>query len=221
MLCQLAAWHVAFFVFSATIQLMSRRVCRYNETREGCRKGDSCQFLHSGPSSRESRESGASSARQPPARPTSKAPRGVCNFYWEHGQCKREFDCRFEHRINPSIGSENTRHHAASPSAVDSIAPYLTEAGLAKLTGSGTDGFFSLEPSSRLSPHQVQQHLRTYIADQYRFPGPLQIYTFLKIINCATTNNSSWVCCAYFIYCITSDNFRLFKAPEEGQVRER
>jgi hypothetical protein len=187
---------------------MSRRVCRFNETREGCRKGDNCPFLHTGTSSRESRESGASPARQP-ARPTSKAPRGVCNFYWERGQCKREFDCIFEHKINPSIGADKTKHHAASPTAMDSIAPYLTEAGLAKLTGSGsgTDVFFSLGPDNRLSPQQVQQHLRTFISDQYRFAGPPQIYAFLKIINCATTNNSSWVCRADFICCITSDHF--------------
>jgi hypothetical protein len=71
------------------------------------------------------------------------------------------------------------------------VAPFLTEAGLAKIGGSGTDGFFSPDPSSTLSPTEAHNALKRYLSDNFRFKSTFEIYAFMKPLNSASASNEN------------------------------
>jgi len=166
---------------------MSRRpTCKFLNTPRGCRQGPNCKFSHdrsATPNSPVVRPSGSQSS---PAR-SQNTPAGVCNFYWSRGDCNRGFECRFKH-IN------SNRSQAASLSQGSATtAPFLAEGGLANITGSGVDAFFS-NPDRPLSPAEAHNHLRRFLFDDYRFRKPFDVYAFLVPFNSANSSNTSWVC---------------------------
>jgi len=180
---------------------MSDRTCHFFNTPGGCRRGTRCNFLHNDagtnrssptPSATQGRpirqqgnsSSGSSTARTPP---------GVCNFFWTSGTCNREFSCRFRHVQSspPNPTEHQTRgNHKIS---LDAIAPFLTADGLARVTGTGTDVYFSPDSNKDLSPTQAHAALRRFLSDDYRFLTTLEIYAFLRPLSSAHTANTSWV----------------------------
>ncbi|KAJ7217780.1 hypothetical protein GGX14DRAFT_438313 [Mycena pura] len=148
--------------------------CRFYNTPNGCKHGDRCSFSHnSRPSG-----SGPSNWRQAPQvlqrAPLPAAPRGVCNFYWSTGSCRREFDCRFEHTRNPSIASSS------------SLGPSPQSSGL----GPGADRF---SPSSEsLSPNQLHSHLKKYLRDDLRFEKTFSVYGFVTLLGSLDTSGPRW-----------------------------
>jgi hypothetical protein len=185
---------------------MSHAICRYYNTPKGCCRPN-CSFRHSGSPGGPSESMHGSSAPRasshlaphganPRTASSTNAPRGVCNFYWTSGKCKHEFQCRFRHTASPSVaasGSSQAAHVIQSTPAINDIAPFLTEAGLAKLTGTGTDFYFSNE-DAKLSPNEAHNYLKTFLYDDYRFRTTQHIYAFLTIITNASAMNASWVC---------------------------
>jgi hypothetical protein len=177
---------------------MSRKPCNFFSKPGGCRRGNMCSFSHGETGSSPTRSSGSN--RPPNARVQqanyANAPAGVCNFYWSTGKCNREFECRFRHTINPAVvtmtaDASSSEASTASP-AVDIIAPFLTEAGLSKVNGTGTDVFF-LNPASPLSPNEVHNHLKRFLYDDFRFRKTFDVYAFLTPISSANSSNSLWV----------------------------
>jgi hypothetical protein len=178
--------------------------CRYYNTPKGCHHGGRCKFLHTTDTKETQNLSRPSSSaspapRSPPnastRRPTSPSPplpRGVCRFYWENGSCKREFDCRFEHTYKTQTRS-TARLTVTSQAAEDLIAPFLTEKGLAKINGSGTDGFFAHTNSTSLSPTEAHSRLKRFLLDNFKFHTALQVYGFLILLSSANSANSLWV----------------------------
>ncbi|KAJ7593996.1 hypothetical protein C8J56DRAFT_925724 [Mycena floridula] len=141
-----------------------------------CRKGSSCTFRHD------------SSSQQVSAN-IDRAPSGFCNFYWTTGSCKREFNCRFKHERSSPTRSPSPKFFSAS-TPTNSISAFLTQEGLAKLTGSGTDAFFS---SNTLSPTAAHNALKSYLRDDFPgFVNSFQIYTFLDLIRSSSTTNTAW-----------------------------
>ena len=188
---------------------MARPTCRFHNLPGGCRQGANCKFSHTNRSTdrNETQASPCSSSsspltpRSPPTErqssPSSSIPlpRGVCRFYWETGNCRREFDCRFEHtqKMQPT-GNRFAGIAVASQAAQELIAPFLTEKGLAKLSGSGTDGFFAQDNLTSLSPTEAHSKLKRFLQDNFRFNTTLQIYAFLIPLISANTTNKLWVC---------------------------
>jgi hypothetical protein len=180
---------------------MPPRSCVFFNKPGGCRQGSQCRFLHpNGQRSPTPSESGRSSPVPSPSHSPSsrtshpRAPPGVCNYYWTTGTCNREFSCRFRH--TESSPRENTVHQPlrfTQPSAIDSIAPFLTEDGLARVTGTATDVFFSADSAKDLSPTEAHNALKKYLFDDYRFRTTFDIYAFLKPLSSANTANRSWV----------------------------
>lgn len=183
---------------------MSRRPCNFWNTPAGCRRGNACKFAHSTPGS----SSGAPVSppvRSPPRpnpvspnRVTSQdpaspqCPAGVCREFWTTGQCKKEFSCRFRHTRPPSL--DNTeRPNPALASGIDAIAPFLSENGLAKMMGSGTDGFYPLNASSTHSPTAVHNSLGRFLRDNFRFNATFDIYAFLVLLTSASATDPAWV----------------------------
>lgn len=187
---------------------MSRRPCRFYTTAKGCFKGDNCPQAHIGSlatpspspnastSSRQSSQGRRTSQTAPPTYPTSgQVPRGACTTFWSTGQCNREFSCRSRHISPPSTGNDvRPIGESAASSTINHIAPFLTEAGLAKITGSGTDGFYSVNASNGMhSPTDVRNSIQKFLRDNFRFNTTFDIYAFLVLLTSASTTNSSWV----------------------------
>lgn len=182
---------------------MSRRTCLYFNTPHGCRNGVRCTFLHTnpgtstGPSASPSPSGSRGRSSPNAARHNSSSrmgagnpPHGACNFYWTSGTCRREFACRFRH-VRPSHTDPTEPQTEINP--LDALAPYLTADGLARVTGTGTDVFFSSDTSKDISPSEAHNVLKRFLSDDYRFGTTLEIYSFLKPLSSAHTANKSWV----------------------------
>ncbi|KAG0698145.1 hypothetical protein DFH29DRAFT_943008 [Suillus ampliporus] len=187
---------------------MSRR-CHFYNSPGGCRRGTSCTFEHirnaerrggdGRPSSPSVSSDGSPSRRdaQGPQRqtsPSSPPPRGVCRFFWETGRCFREFDCRYAHTLRQGQDGIRSPQPFAIPTraAQEFIAPFLTEKGLAKLVGGGTDGYFPQDATTSLTPSETQSRLRRFLRDDFRFKTAPEIYGFLIPLSSANLQNASW-----------------------------
>ncbi|KAJ7593987.1 hypothetical protein C8J56DRAFT_1043774 [Mycena floridula] len=176
---------------------MNRRVCDFFNKPGGCNKGENCRFSHQPGSGqqRRSQQTGSNSQRPSPAN-ISDVPRGSCIAYWTKGHCFKGFNCKYRHEqpgqtSSPaSSPSSSTRPSISStPIGGSSISPFLTQEGLAKLAGSGTDAFF---PSNSRSPTETHSALKRFLQDDFRFRTTLDIYTFSSLIAGSATTNTSW-----------------------------
>ena len=179
---------------------MPQQPCRFFSTPGGCRRGAQCTFKHGENNShtRQSSQGGQSShseqERPGPAGP--KPPPGTCNDYWSTGKCRREFACRFRHVQAPSASSQqqgNAPRPSTSSQAVGALAPFLTEEGLSRITGTGSDVYFGSTSAENLTPSEAKNALYRYLKDDYRFDKTVFIYAFMKPLSSANSGNTSWV----------------------------
>ncbi|KAI9456882.1 hypothetical protein HD554DRAFT_1839076 [Boletus coccyginus] len=182
---------------------MSRSPCRFFNTPAGCNRGNQCKFTHSSPSdstrplSPSTPDSPAAPQRTPHPGGNGNPPPGVCRFFWEQGRCTREFNCHYAHTQRadrPTLSPSSTPSGTTSRSAavLQRITPFLTQQGLSKMSGSGTDGFFSLDSSSSLSPSEAHNVLKRFLSDNFKFKSTFEVYAFLKPLNSATASNAGW-----------------------------
>lgn len=188
-----------------------QRPCHFFNSPGGCRKGNQCHFQHTNTSNTSNQS--PSQGSQPSIGRTDpsssgmsgqKAPPGICNFYWSTGKCKHEFACRYRHTKSPSSAHEEQVRPFSMPhsSSLDAIAPFLTEDGLARVNGAGTDIYFSPNSAMDLSPTEAHNALKRFLYNDYRFDKTHFIYAFLKPLSSAHTGNTSWVShhCESLIY---------------------
>lgn len=175
---------------------MSQRPCSFHNSPRGCKNGVNCRFSHttgpvipSSPGTSARSSVGRNVRAQPPP---SNAPPGICNFFWSSGRCNREFACRFRHELRDQGLAASSSTTSRLPSNIDDIAPFLTEAGLAKLNSAGSDIFFS-SPTNTMSPNQVHNSLKRFLFDDFRFRKTFEVYAFLTPLNSANSSNLSWV----------------------------
>ena len=181
---------------------MSRQPCRFFNSPSGCRRSD-CRFAHvsapqAGSSPPDVRDGIGTTAKAPAISPaaSSAMPNGTCSFYWKTGNCNRGFQCRYKHDLCPELRVRANTSPTSSTSTfggASALAPFLTPAGLARLSGVGSDALFSPAPKPR-TPSEVHNTLKRFLYDDYAFRNALDAYAFLNLINSATTTNSSWVC---------------------------
>jgi len=192
---------------------MSRSPCRFFNTPAGCNRGNQCKFLHSSPGdgtrslSPSTPDGPAAPQRTPRPSGNGNPPPGVCRYFWEQGRCTREFNCHYAHtqradRLTPSPASTSSGPMLRSATVLQRITPFLTEQGLSKMSGSGTDGFFSLDSSSSLSPSEAHNTLKRFLSDNFKFKSTFEVYAFLKPLNSATASNVFWVGHAMFVVAI-------------------
>lgn len=168
--------------------MSNRQPCNFHNKPGGCRNGEGCRFAHNGPSGPGNSTPWTPSNAQQKLR--GNAPPGVCSYFLQ-GHCNRGTSCRFRHEY-PNGGS--SRASAAGPSTTF-VAGFLTEAGAAKVMGAGTDVFFPPSSSDQpMTPTQVHSALRRFLADDYRFNGTMQMYSFLRLLTSANSSNPAWVC---------------------------
>jgi hypothetical protein len=165
------------------------RPCRYESQPGGCKRGSSCTFSHSTPGVGISTDH-RTRAHLPTHNLTSlPAPQGVCKFFWSRGQCEKDNQCRFRH-----IRNQSTSQPSFPPNS-NLVLPFLTDEGLAKVTGTGTDSL-SRHPTNPLPPGPVQHKLKRFLADDFHFSNTFDIYAFFSPIDSAISTNPSWVCIA-------------------------
>lgn len=174
----------------------SRRVCRYYSRPGGCDRGSTCAYRHvDGPGevlhptqgSPRGYQRGGVPRGGAPRPPISRAPRGVCDFYYHRGFCARGAECRFLHE-SPA----HAAHQSSGSSSIDGVSAFLTPAALARIQGAGTDGFFAT-PHAEMSPSEVNGHIRKFLEDSYRFRFAAEVYGFSALLSNASAGNSSWV----------------------------
>ena len=183
--------------------------CKFFDTPNGCHKGSRCNFLHNGTSTSAHRSASPTSSstqrrssRLSPNTPrgnsssgtsTARTPPGVCNSFWASGTCKFEFSCRFRHVQSAPPNTTGHQTQGNYETSLNAIAPFLTADGLARVTGTGTDVYFSPDSSKDLSPTEAHNALKRFLFDDYRFSTTFDIYSFLKPLSSAHTANKSWV----------------------------
>ena len=172
--------------------------CRFYQ-KGHCRFGDKCKYSHiqsgesPGPST--SPPSQRNRPSEPPNLPeaSSPLPSGVCSFYWKKGECKREFECKYNHircDDGPEIAPQRPKFNLAGN---DAIAPFLTEQGLAKINGIATDGFFEEAELTSLSPTEAHSRFKRFLWDTFRFKSSFEVYSFLVPLSSASCHNPLWV----------------------------
>ncbi|TDL21593.1 hypothetical protein BD410DRAFT_297523 [Rickenella mellea] len=167
-----------------------RSPCKFFDQPNRCRFGDRCKFAHNSPGTHTENAAPSSPPQSPRNRGASSVPGGVCRFYWTSGNCRKEFDCTYRH-----IKQEDKQPRAVQPSqrtlAVESIAAYLTPAGLTKLSGTATD-IFAQSNGRELSPNETHGHMTRFLRDEFRFNTSSQKYQFVSLLVNASSVNKAW-----------------------------
>lgn len=194
---------------------MPPRICSFYNTPQGCRRGEGCKFSHTSSSTPSpspgaaSPNRGSASASPRPQRPPP--PQATCKFWIGTGRCKSGTNCRFAHP-DPA----ETR-----ATAVDLVTPFLTDAGLAKVSGVGTDIFFDADITH--TPGQAFFQLHKLLKDDFRFHAPSLVYSFLTCLSSANASNTAWVrlSARYRIFRPNTDRLRtiILQTSEQGQVQ--
>jgi hypothetical protein len=188
-----------FLRYSCALLLSSsmhrRQSCRFFNLPGGCRRSD-CRFEHVRSDSSSNQQSIDSSTTMNVNEASSDAtvaapPSGTCSFFWKTGNCKRGFQCRFKHNASPEVQTQTQT--PSTSSAVSTLAPFLTPAGIARLSGVGSDALFASASKPR-TPVEVHNVLKRFSYDDYTFRSALDAYTFLSLLTDATTTNNTWVC---------------------------
>ncbi|KAH9839366.1 P-loop containing nucleoside triphosphate hydrolase protein, partial [Rhodofomes roseus] len=171
-----------------------REPCRFFSSPGGCRRGLACRYAHDRASASRGPDRSSSLGGAQQNSGSASAPPGVCRAFWADGECRHGFQCRYKHIPSPQHVHPLTGGSAqgAVPSAIETLAPLLTEGGLARLTERSTDGFFATDPSKQLTPSELHNYLKRYLFDDYRFRHVLDIYSFLNLIGNASANNAKW-----------------------------
>ena len=164
---------------------MPPKVCKFYNTPQGCRRGGKCDFLH--PNALD--QSQSANANLSPASTGSTGPRpqrpppppAVCRFWAGTRNCRAGKSCRFAHpdpaetRVTP----------------VEVVAPFLTDAGLAKVSGAGTDIFYDMDVMH--TPAEVFFRLHKMLRVDFKFLSSANAVSFLTCLSSANTSNTPWV----------------------------
>jgi len=172
--------------------------CRLFRSKEGC-KYKNCKFSHdlrptydTGTPFR-SPQQAASSSSTPTThrigRSGNTAPRNICDFYWNTGQCNRSFDCTFRHQrsSNPQSGSTNASGGEDQEDAANAALEFFTMDNLTQMAGVG------LHSTQEGTPENAHNSIKQYLGG-----GPLNkpddMKKLISILASVNGRNHSWVC---------------------------
>ncbi|KAJ4474239.1 hypothetical protein J3R30DRAFT_649522 [Lentinula aciculospora] len=171
-----------------------RRLCRFLDSREGCRRGANCPFSHdrnatAGGSLRHAQGSSSTLPSSPSSGSNNAGtPRNVCNFFWTTGQCNRGFDCIFRHVQKPNNGCSSPQP-SETPLEVHDELDFSTVEGLADINNIIPD------PQYRYTPSQAHNDIKVFISDRYQFPSqnaPSAMANFVRILASVDRRNGLW-----------------------------
>lgn len=152
-----------------------------------CNYGKKCKFEHSRNASASSSSRGRGGApsrgghRPSPPGHNPNVPRDVCRLYWTSGRCDRAFDCSFRH-----VQGGNAPAADIGTEAEDTGVDYSSVDALAGEAG--------VETRPSLSPAEAHNHLKPFMADNYRFTSTSRIQGFVRVFASVHSQNRAWVC---------------------------
>ena len=178
--------------------------CRHFATQGNCRFGKKCKFSHDLSTTSGSRtpphphrQNSPSSSTPPtprtrPARSGNPAPRNVCDFYWNTGQCNRGFECTFRHQKNaaPQPGGANVAGGIAGGEDEEDVAnaalEFFTVDNLTQMAGVG------LHRTQEGTPENAHNSIKRYIGGG-PLNNPTEMKPLISILASVNRRNHSWV----------------------------
>jgi len=189
-----------------------RGPCRLFKSTEGCRFGKRCKFSHdlgSTSGTRTPPQSPQQNTSSPtPNTPRSRAgrsgnpaPRNVCDFYWNTGQCNRGFDCTFRHQnTNPQSGNTNVGGGAKDEEDVANAAlEFFTMDNLTQMAGVG------LHSTQEGTPENAHNSIKRYLGGG-SLNTPSEMKPLISILASVNRRNHSWVRAVHRSYQMNADS---------------
>ena len=186
-----------------------RGPCPLFKSTEGCRYGKRCKFSHDlGSTAQSPQQNTSSSSSSTPTTPRSRAgrsgnpaPRNVCDFYWNTGQCNRGFDCTFRHQnTNPQSGNANVAGGAKNEEDVANAAlEFFTMDNLTQMAGVG------LHSTQEGTPENAHNLIKRYLGGG-SLNTPTEMKPLISILASVNRRNHSWVCAVHRSHQMNADS---------------
>ena len=127
--------------------------------------------------------------RTRPVRGGNTAPRNVCDFYWNTGQCNRGFDCTFKHQknTNPQPGGTNVAGEVEDEEDVANAAlEFFTVDNLTQMAG------VRLHSTQEGTPENAHNLIKQYLGEG-SLNDPVVMKPLISILASVNRRNHSWV----------------------------
>jgi hypothetical protein len=105
----------------------------------------------------------------------------ICADFWHNGACDRSFDCRFMHKVKPTMSL------VSATETEDQSPDFFSREGLAMHNGSKVDSQHTLRPN------EAHNHLKRYLADNFVFRDANNVEGFSRIFASVNSRNKGWV----------------------------
>jgi len=176
-------------------------LCHFVGSQGGCRYGKKCKFSHDVGSTSGTRTQPQSPGRNAPSSPTpatprtqpgrggKSAPRNVCGFYWNTGQCNRGFDCTFKHQKNTNLqpGDTNVAGRVEDEEGAANVAlGFFTVNNPTQMAGVGLDS------TQEGTPGGVHSSIKRYLGGG-SLNNPADMRPLISILASINRRNHSWV----------------------------
>ena len=107
-------------------------------------------------------------------------PGGICPYCWSNGACDHPYDCRFMHKVKPTVSS-------VSATETENQSPdFFSQEGSAMYNGSKV-------LQHTLRPNETQNHLERYLANNFVFRDANNVEAFSRIFASVNSRNRAWV----------------------------
>ena len=194
-----------------------RGPCRLFNSKDGCHF-KKCKFSHdlsSTSGTRPSQSPQQNTSRFSPTTPTTprsragpgrsgnSAPRNVCDFYWNTGQCNRGFDCTFSHQKNTNPQSDAQAAGTGGARDEEDVAnaalKFFTTDNLTQMAGVG------LHSTQEGTPEKAHNSIKRYLGGG-SLKTSAEMKPLISILASVNRRNHSWVRAVHHSHQMNADS---------------